>query len=89
MYFVDSHDTSRRKLAEVSGTNCTSNDAVMTKVDNTDDDDRPLSAWFGMQSPPNVNEPSKLVLRINSLPVIAICSDYICFLLRTIVCWNC
>ncbi|KAM4074072.1 hypothetical protein ACB094_10G066400 [Castanea mollissima] len=54
---TDSHDTSRRKLAEVSGANCTSDDAVMTRVDNTDDDDRPLSSWFGMQCPPNVNEP--------------------------------
>lgn len=53
----------------------------MTRVDNTDDDDRPLSAWFGMQSPPNINEPSKLVLHINSFPVIPICSIIFVFCL--------
>lgn len=63
---IDSQDGSRRKKAEVSGTNCMSNEAGSTYVGAADsiddDDDRPLSAWFGgMQCPPSVSELRKLL----------------------------
>jgi hypothetical protein len=55
-------------------------------VGNMDVDDPPLATWIGgmLQCPTSAKESSKLVRHLNSFPVIVICSDYICFLLRTI-----
>lgn len=59
--FVDSQDASRRKTAEFPGTRCMTNEPARTCV-GADDDDRPLSMWFGgMQHPASVGESSKLL----------------------------
>ncbi|XP_016649262.1 PREDICTED: uncharacterized protein LOC103327296 isoform X4 [Prunus mume] len=53
---TDSQDASRRKTAEFPGTRCMTNEPARTCV-GADDDDRPLSMWFGgMQHPASVGE---------------------------------
>ncbi|KAM5558410.1 DUF724 domain-containing protein 6-like [Rosa sericea] len=64
----DSQDASRRNTADVPGTRGIPNEAARTRVqasENTDDDDRPLSTWFGgMQGPANMDELSKTVEQV-------------------------
>ncbi|PON42055.1 Agenet domain containing protein [Trema orientale] len=62
---ADLQDASRGKSgADVSGTNCVTNEVGMVPVrpfNSTDDDDRPLSMWFGgTQCPPGVAEAKSL-----------------------------
>lgn len=61
-------DASRAKKAAVSGTNGMTNEAGIVSVrpsNCVDDDDRPLSMWFGgMQCQPGVTEASKLLLPV-------------------------
>ncbi|XP_034207466.1 DUF724 domain-containing protein 3-like isoform X2 [Prunus dulcis] len=53
---TDSQDASRRKTAEFPGTRCMTNEPARTCV-GADDDDRPLSMWFGgMQHPASAGE---------------------------------
>lgn len=64
-HFADSQDVSRRKKAEVSEVKYMTNETGTTHLgaaDGTDDDDQPLSTWFGgIQGPANVSELSKLL----------------------------
>ncbi|XP_021812669.1 DUF724 domain-containing protein 7 isoform X4 [Prunus avium] len=53
---TDSQDASRRKTSEFPGTRCMTNEPARTCV-GADDDDRPLSMWFGgMQHPASLGE---------------------------------
>ncbi|BFG23819.1 hypothetical protein CerSpe_100920 [Prunus speciosa] len=53
---TDSQDASRRKTSEFPGTSCMTNEPARTCV-GADDDDRPLSMWFGgMQHPASLGE---------------------------------
>ncbi|XP_015891745.3 DUF724 domain-containing protein 2 isoform X2 [Ziziphus jujuba] len=64
---TDSQAGSRKKKAEVSGTKCMSNEGTtyVGAADSADDDDRPLSAWFGgMQYPSSVSELRLFPVRI-------------------------
>ncbi|XP_004288549.1 PREDICTED: uncharacterized protein LOC101309389 isoform X2 [Fragaria vesca subsp. vesca] len=64
----DSQDASRRNTADVPGTRGIPNEAARIRVQasqNTDDDDRPLSTWFGgMQGAANMDELSKTVEQV-------------------------
>ncbi|XP_062002904.1 DUF724 domain-containing protein 6-like isoform X3 [Rosa rugosa] len=64
----DSQDASRRNTADVPGTRGIPNEAARTRVQasgNIDDDDQPLSTWFGgMQGPANMDELSKTVEQV-------------------------
>lgn len=66
-YSVDLQEASRRKRADASRTKCMTSEtgAVSIRPSNsTEDDDRPLSTWFGlMQGQPGATEISKLLLQ--------------------------